>query len=62
VILTETKTKTNTLTFNSLWDQVKRPDKEMFDKFHRGELNLSRLSYGLITPIPKLTEANKIRQ
>jgi hypothetical protein len=35
---------------------------EMFQKFYLGELNLSRLSYGLISLIPKLKEANNIKQ
>jgi hypothetical protein len=35
---------------------------EMFRKFHRGELNLSRLNYGLISLIPKIKEANNTRQ
>jgi hypothetical protein len=35
---------------------------EMFNKFHRGELNLSRLNYGLISLIPKTKEANTIKQ
>jgi hypothetical protein len=34
----------------------------MFRKFHRGELNLSRLNYGLISLIPKIKEANNTRQ
>jgi hypothetical protein len=35
---------------------------EMFEKFHKGELNLSRLNYGLISLIHKLKEANNIKQ
>jgi hypothetical protein len=35
---------------------------EMFDKFYKGELNLSKLNYGLISLIPKLKEANNIKQ
>jgi hypothetical protein len=34
----------------------------MFEKFHKGELNLSRLNYGLISLIHKLKEANNIKQ
>jgi hypothetical protein len=34
---------------------------EMFDKFYRGELNLRRLNYGLISLIPKSKEANTIK-
>jgi hypothetical protein len=35
---------------------------EMFGKFHREELNISRLNYGLISLISKLKEANNIKQ
>lgn len=31
-------------------------------EFYRGELNLSRLNYGMISLIPKTKEANNIRQ
>jgi hypothetical protein len=34
---------------------------EMFGKFHREELNISRLNYGLISLISKLKEANNIK-
>ena len=34
----------------------------MFNKFHSGDLNLSRLNYGMISLIPKLKEANNIKQ
>jgi hypothetical protein len=35
---------------------------EMFQKFYVGDLNLSRLNYGLISLIPKLKEENNIKQ
>jgi hypothetical protein len=34
----------------------------MFGKFYNGELNLSRLNYGLISLIPKLKKVNNIKQ
>jgi hypothetical protein len=34
----------------------------MFEEFQRGDLNLSRLNYGLISLIPKMKEANNIKQ
>jgi hypothetical protein len=40
---------------------VKGPVVEMFNKFYRGELNLSRLNYGLISLIQKTKEANTIK-
>jgi hypothetical protein len=48
--------------FKSFWEQVKGSILEMFDKFYRGELNLSRLNYGLISLIPKSKEANTTKQ
>jgi hypothetical protein len=35
-------------------DQVREPVMKMFKKFYVGDLNLSRLNYGLISLIPKL--------
>jgi hypothetical protein len=43
-------------------DKIKSLVLEMFEKFHRGELNISKLNYGLISLIPKLKEANNIKQ
>jgi hypothetical protein len=43
------------------WDQIKKPMLEIFELFYKGELNLSRLNYGLISLIPKLKEANNIK-
>jgi hypothetical protein len=44
------------------WEQIKGPMFDMFVKLHKGELNLSRMNYGLISLIPKLKEANNIKQ
>jgi hypothetical protein len=41
---------------------VKELVLEMFGKFHRGGFNISRLTYGLISLIPKIKEANTIKQ
>jgi hypothetical protein len=49
--------------FRSFWDQVKGHVVQMLNKFYRGELNLSRLNYGLISLIPKpkrLIQSNSI--
>jgi hypothetical protein len=48
--------------FLSFWEQVKGPVVKMFNKFYRGELNLSRLNYGIISLIPKSKEVNTIKQ
>lgn len=45
-----------------IWNEVKTCLKEMMDKLYDGNLNISRLSYGLITLIPKMKETNNIRQ
>jgi hypothetical protein len=41
---------------------VKGAVVEMFNKFYRGELNLSRLNYGIISLIQKTKEGNTIKQ
>jgi hypothetical protein len=48
--------------YKSFWEQVRAPVLEMFGKLYSGELNMSRLNYGLISLIPKLKEANTIKQ
>jgi hypothetical protein len=48
--------------YKSFWDQIKESVLEMFDRFYKGELNLSKLNYGLISMIPKLKEASNIKQ
>lgn len=48
--------------YNAFWDQLKRYFRETFNKLYRNELNLNRLNYGLISLIPKLKEANHIKQ
>jgi hypothetical protein len=47
--------------YKSFWDQIKESVLEMFDRFYKGELNLSKLNYGLISMIPKLKEVNNIK-
>jgi hypothetical protein len=48
--------------YKCFWEQIKGPMLEMFEKLHKGKLNLSRMNYGLISLIPKLKEANNIKQ
>jgi hypothetical protein len=48
--------------YKCFWNQVKGRVMEMFQKFFLENLNLSRLNYGLISLIPKLKEANNIKQ
>jgi hypothetical protein len=44
------------------WQNIKYLILEMFNEFHRGKLDLSRINYGMISLIPKLKEANNIKQ
>jgi hypothetical protein len=48
--------------YKCFWEQVKSPVLEMFGKLYNGDLDLSRINYGLISLIPKLKEANNIKQ
>jgi hypothetical protein len=48
--------------YKCFWNQIRWHVLEMFEKFYKGELNLSRLNYGMISLIPKLKEANNIKQ
>jgi hypothetical protein len=48
--------------YKCFWEQVKVRVMEVFEKFYRGEVNLGRLNYGLISFIPKMKEANNIMQ
>jgi hypothetical protein len=47
--------------YKNFWEQMKGPVVEMFNKFYRVELNLSRLNYGIISLIPKTKEDNTIK-
>jgi hypothetical protein len=48
--------------YKEFWSEVKHTMLEMFRDLYRGNLNLSRLNYGMISLIPKTKEANNIRQ
>lgn len=39
---------------------IKRDIKALFDGFHKGEPDISRLNYGIITLVPETKDANKI--
>jgi hypothetical protein len=41
---------------------IKDDIMEMFRDFHEGELDISRINYGVITLLPKITDAEKIQQ
>lgn len=48
--------------YKRMWPQIKEVILEMFNLLHSEKLNMSRLNYGMITLIPKLKEANNIKQ
>lgn len=43
------------------WDIIKKDIIELFEEFHRGDLDVSRINYGIITLLPKVKDANKIQ-
>lgn len=48
--------------FQVFWTSVKTNMMAMFQDFYVGILDLSRLNFGVITPIPKVLGASNIRQ
>lgn len=48
--------------YKKMWPTIRGTIFEMFNKLHAEELNMSRMNYGMITLIPKLKEANNIKQ
>jgi hypothetical protein len=48
--------------YKTFWPKVKELLKEMLDDMATGRLNLGRLNYGVIILIPKIKDANTIRQ
>jgi hypothetical protein len=47
--------------YRVFWHEVKFMVLEMFQNLYRGELNLSRLNYGMISLIPKTKDATNIK-
>jgi len=48
--------------YQSCWDIIKSDIIELFDDFHKGNLPVNRLNYGVITLLPKVQDAAKIQQ
>jgi hypothetical protein len=48
--------------YQSCWEIVKDDILQLFADFHNDKLNISRINYGIITLLPKITEATKIQQ
>lgn len=48
--------------YQTCWEVIKYDIIELFDDFHKGRLDISRLNYGIITSLPKITNADKMQQ
>ena len=48
--------------YQSCWLIIKNDILEFFGEFHSGVLDVSRVNYGIITLLPKISNANKIQQ
>lgn len=47
--------------YQCCWDIVKKDIIDLFDNFHDGKADISRLNYGTITLLPKIKDAAKIQ-
>ena len=47
--------------YQDFWDLVKWEIKALVDSFAKGEINIARLNYGIITLVPKTNDAKKIQ-
>lgn len=48
--------------YKKCWGVIKDELMEMINDFYMGNLDIARLNYGVITLIPKVQEANNVRQ
>jgi hypothetical protein len=48
--------------YKKCWNIIKGELLEMVNDFYMGNLDISRLNYGMITLIPKIKEANNVKQ
>jgi hypothetical protein len=48
--------------YQSCWDIVKADIVQLFADFHEEKVNISRINYGVITLLHKISEATKIQQ
>jgi hypothetical protein len=48
--------------FKNFWPMIKGDYLAMVQDFHKGDLDIKRLNYGVITLVPKIKEANNIKQ
>ena len=48
--------------YQACWDIIRADILELFDDFHKGALDVSRLNYGIITLLPKVHDDSKLQQ
>jgi hypothetical protein len=48
--------------YQSCWDIVKVDTTQLFADFHNEKVNISRINNGVVTLLPKISEATKIQQ
>lgn len=48
--------------YQTCWHIVKGDIIQLFNDFYDGEIDISRINYGIITLLPKITDASKIQQ
>lgn len=48
--------------YQGCWSTVKKDIMHLFDDFHDRSIDISRLNYGIITLLPKVSDAAKIQQ
>lgn len=48
--------------YQACWGIVKDDIIQLFDDFHAGRVDISRINYGIITLLPKVADAAKIQQ
>lgn len=44
------------------WDIVKHDIMQLFDDFHKGKVDICRINCGVITLLPKVSDAARIQQ
>lgn len=48
--------------YQHFWELIKFDLKALIDDFHKGDLDIFRLNYGIITLVPKTKDANQIHK
>jgi hypothetical protein len=48
--------------YQCCWDIIKTDLLELFDDFHKWEMDIKRINFGIITMLPKVKEADRIQQ